>query len=86
MARFLKYEIPIEQSQQFRELIKDNSAWVSNGELQQGFDAVDILWENDPLPEFEPFEVYPDPCGVHTFMGCEGLYKIEYNRFMESFK
>ena len=81
MARFLKYKIPIEQSQQFRELITDTSAWVSNGELQKGFDAVDILWENEPLPEFEQYEVYPDPCGVHTFLGCEGLYEIEYNRY-----
>lgn len=43
--------------------------------------AVDILWESNPLPEFEQYEVYPKPCGVHTFMGCEGLYEIEYNRY-----
>jgi hypothetical protein len=36
--------------------------------------AVDILWYETPLQEFTPFEVYPDPCGVHTFSGDESLY------------
>lgn len=81
MARFLKYQIPNKKLNSLKELITDSSAWVSNGELIKGFDSVDILWENKPLPEFEQFEVYPEPCGVHTFMGCEWLYEIEYNRY-----
>ena len=36
--------------------------------------AVDILWFRTPLPSFKPFEVYPKPCGIHTFAGCEGEY------------
>jgi len=36
--------------------------------------AVDILWFETPLPSFTPFEVYPKPCGIHTFAGCEGEY------------
>ena len=36
--------------------------------------AVDILWHEIPLQEFTPFEVYPDPVGVHTFSGDESLY------------
>lgn len=36
--------------------------------------AVDILWNDKPLPSFLPFEVYPSPCGVHTFAGCEAMY------------
>jgi len=82
MARFLKYQIPIKKSDSLKELIKDSSAWVSNGELLEGFDAVDILWESNALPEFEQYEVYPTPCGVHTFMGCEGLYQLEYDNYI----
>ena len=36
--------------------------------------AVDILWFRTLLPSFKPFEVYPKPCGIHTFAGCEGEY------------
>ena len=36
--------------------------------------AVDILFYAEPPIEFEPFAVYPNPCGVHTFSGDESLY------------
>jgi hypothetical protein len=36
--------------------------------------AVDILFYSEPPIEFKPFEVYPNPCGVHTFSGDESLY------------
>ena len=36
--------------------------------------AVDILWYETPLQEFISYEVYPDPCGVHTFSGDDNLY------------
>jgi len=36
--------------------------------------AVDILFYAEPPIEFEPYEVYPNPCGVHTFSGDESLY------------
>ena len=36
--------------------------------------AVDILWLRTLLPSFKPFEVYPNPCGIHTFAGCEFEY------------
>ncbi len=36
--------------------------------------AVDILFYTEPPAEFTPFEVYPNPCGVHTFSGDESLY------------
>ena len=40
--------------------------------------SVDILWKEEPLKEFNKFEIYPDPCGVHTFAGLEGLYAERY--------
>jgi hypothetical protein len=36
--------------------------------------AVDILFYAEVPAEFEPYEVYPNPCGVHTFSGDESLY------------
>jgi hypothetical protein len=36
--------------------------------------AVDILFYSEVPKEFEPYEVYPNPCGVHTFSGDESLY------------
>lgn len=40
--------------------------------------SVDILWNNEPLKEFSAYEIYPDPCGVHTFAGLESLYAERY--------
>lgn len=36
--------------------------------------AVDILFYAEPPAEFTPFEVWPDPMGVHTFLGDNNLY------------
>ena len=36
--------------------------------------AVDILFYAEPPTEFEPYAVYPNPCGVHTFSGDDSLY------------
>jgi hypothetical protein len=36
--------------------------------------AVDILFYAEVPKEFEPFAVYPNPCGIHTFSGDESLY------------
>jgi hypothetical protein len=36
--------------------------------------AVDILFYSEVPKEFEPYAVYPNPCGVHTFSGDDALY------------
>jgi hypothetical protein len=36
--------------------------------------AVDILFYAEVPVEFEPYAVYPNPCGVHTFSGDDSLY------------
>jgi len=36
--------------------------------------AVDILFYSEPPASFAPFEVFPDPIGVHTFAGDDNLY------------
>jgi len=47
--------------------------------------AVDILFYAEPPIEFEPFEVWPDPMGIHTFSGDDSLYlKTFCNKFPDS--
>ena len=47
--------------------------------------AVDILFYSEPPASFAPFEVYPNPCGVHTFSGDDSLYlKTFCNKFPDS--
>jgi hypothetical protein len=47
--------------------------------------AVDILFYAEPPIQFEPYAVYPNPCGVHTFSGDESLYlKTFCAKFPES--
>ena len=40
--------------------------------------AVDILFYTEPPAEFAPFEVYPNPMGIHTFCGDDNLYLQAY--------
>ena len=40
--------------------------------------AVDILFYSEPPAEFTPFEVWPDPMGIHTFSGDDNLYLVGY--------
>jgi len=47
--------------------------------------AVDILFYTEPPAEFTPFEVWPDPMGIHTFSGDDSLYLKGYcEKFPES--
>ena len=40
--------------------------------------AVDILFYSEPPASFAPFEVYPNPMGIHTFSGDDNLYLEAY--------
>jgi hypothetical protein len=40
--------------------------------------AVDILFYAEVPKEFEPYAVFPKPCGVHTFSGDDSLYLKGY--------
>ena len=40
--------------------------------------SVDILFYTEPPTEFTPFEVYPEPMGIHTFSGDDSLYLKSY--------
>ncbi len=43
--------------------------------------AVDILWNAEPLESFTTKEVFPDPCGIHVFSGCEDMYLKRFCQF-----
>jgi hypothetical protein len=43
--------------------------------------AVDILWNVEPLDSFATKEVFPNPCGVHTFSGDDSLYLERFCSF-----
>ena len=43
--------------------------------------AVDILFNDSPAPEFQPFIVWPKPCGVHAFAGWEEQYAEDHKEF-----
>jgi hypothetical protein len=40
--------------------------------------AVDILFYAEVPKEFAPYEVWPDPMGIHTFSGDDSLYLSGY--------
>jgi hypothetical protein len=40
--------------------------------------AVDILFYAEVPVEFTPYEVWPDPMGIHTFSGDDSLYLKGY--------
>jgi hypothetical protein len=40
--------------------------------------AVDILFYSEPPASFAPFEVFPNPMGIHTFSGDDNLYLQAY--------
>ena len=42
--------------------------------------AVDILFYAEVPVEFTPFEVWPDPMGIHTFSGDDSLYLQSFCR------
>jgi len=41
--------------------------------------CVDLLWNDQPAPDWEQFEVWPEPVGVHTFLGWDEQYTKDYN-------
>ena len=77
MARFLKYRIPDSEWATLQAKLSDINCHVVTLDLEEGFEAVDILWDDEPLADFTQYEVYPSGIGKHTFLGCENLYELE---------
>lgn len=76
--RFLKYQIPNKAVSK----IVINSPHVILGELLTGFTAIDVLWVDDADETLNNYLVYPQGIGNHTFAGCEELYQLEYDNYI----
>ena len=43
--------------------------------------CVDILWEGEEPKHWKPNQVWPTPCGVHSFLGWDAQYEADYQEF-----
>lgn len=84
---FCKYEFPDQQIwDNHKKQITDsegnpiNCAIVEIGELNLGY-AVDIMWFGEITESFNEYEVFPNPVGIHTFSGCDNMYKERFCEF-----
>ena len=76
MARFLKYAFNDEAT--FTALPVPQGFAVPLGIIEGAY-CVDILWDGEPQSEYLPYECWPPPIGVHTFLGWDETYTNEYN-------
>ena len=76
---FAKFELPIDKWEKIKPTL-DNCHFVELGVINSLF-AVDILFNEEPNDDLLIYEVFPEPCGVHTFLGMEDLYLERYNQF-----
>ena len=77
MPTFRKYAFPNETT--YTALPVPQGFAVPLGEIE-GTYCVDILWDAEPDPAYLPFECWPPPVGVHTFLGWDEQYTIDYNK------
>jgi len=80
MATFRKYAFP-KQSDADKVLAHcmDTTAPVDLG-VYYGFICYDILWEGDAPEDATQYETWPEPCGVHSFLGWDEQYTEEYHQ------
>ena len=76
MPTFRKYAFPNEAT--FTVLPVPQGFAVPLG-IIEGTYCVDLLWDDQPDADWEQFEVWPEPVGVHTFLGWDETYTKEYN-------
>jgi hypothetical protein len=76
---FAKFELPIDKWDKIKPTL-ENCHIVELGVMNQLF-AVDIMFEQDIPQDLLIYEVFPEPCGIHTFLGMEDLYLQRFNDF-----
>ena len=76
MPTFRKYAFPNETT--YTALPVPQGFAVPLG-IIEGTYCVDLLWDDQPDADWEQFEVWPEPVGVHTFLGWDETYTKEYN-------
>ena len=79
MATFRKYAFPTQaEFEAFYQLSQPDATCVALG-IIDGTYCVDLLWNDQPDADWEQFEVWPEPVGIHTFLGWDETYTKEYN-------
>ena len=76
MPTFRKYAFPNEAT--FTALPVPQGFAVPLGIIEGAY-CVDILWDGEPDATYLPFECWPSPIGVHTFLGWDEQYTTDYN-------
>ena len=79
MATFRKYKWNTKaEFEAFYQLSQPDATCVELGEIDNTY-CVDLLWDDQPAPDWEQFEVWPSPVGVHTYLGWDEQYTNDYN-------
>ena len=79
MATFRKYAFLTQaEFEAFYQLSQPEATCVELSEIDNTY-CVDLLWDDQPAPDWEQFEVWPEPVGVHTFLGWDETYTKDYN-------
>jgi len=79
MATFRKYAFPNKtEFDEFDDLTNPDATCVELGEIDNTY-CVDVLWTNEPDADWEQYETWPEPVGVHTFLGWDEQYTKDYN-------
>jgi len=79
MATFRKYKWNTKaEFEAFFELSQPNATCVELGEIDNTY-CVDLLWDDQPAPDWEQYETWPPPVGIHTFLGWDETYTKDYN-------
>lgn len=60
---------------------EDQVATITQCSQQSPMYAVDILWYGEIPEDFNQYEVFPNPDGVHTFAGLDYLYTERFCQF-----
>jgi len=79
MATFRKYHWNTKaEFEALFQLSQPDATCVELGEIDNTY-CVDLLWDDQPAPDWEQYETWPPPVGVHTFLGWDEQYTKEYN-------
>jgi hypothetical protein len=76
---FAKFELPIDKWEEIKPTLEDCHI-VELGMINELF-AVDIMFNGEVTDDLLIYEVFPQPCGLHTFLGMEDLYLERFNDF-----
>jgi hypothetical protein len=75
MTTFRKYAFQLQAD--YEALPTPTGNTVILGDIE-GYFCVDVLWESEPNAAYLPYEVWPQPIGIHCFAGWEEQYTKDY--------